>query len=48
MTAVMSSPVLSVPSDDEVVEAAPVMLEDKVGSLPVVEGRASGRHRHRA
>jgi CBS domain-containing protein len=43
VTAVMSSPVLSVESDDEVVEAARVMLEDKVGSLPVVEnGRVVG------
>jgi acetoin utilization protein AcuB len=40
---VMSSPVLSVESDDELVEAARVMLEDKVGSLPVVEqGRLVG------
>jgi acetoin utilization protein AcuB len=43
VTAVMSSPVLSVESDDEVVDAARVMLEDKVGSLPVVEnGRVVG------
>jgi acetoin utilization protein AcuB len=34
---IMSSPVLSVESDDEVVEAARVMLEDKVGSLPALE-----------
>ena len=34
---IMSSPVLSVESDDEVVEAARIMLEDKVGSLPVLE-----------
>ena len=40
---VMSSPVLSVESDDELVEAARVMLEDKVGSLPVLEnGRVVG------
>src|SRR4029453_954099 len=38
VTAVMSSPVLSVESGDELVDAARVMLEDKVGSLPVVEG----------
>ena len=43
VTAVMSSPVLSIESEDEVVEAARVMLEDKVGSLPVVEdGRVVG------
>jgi acetoin utilization protein AcuB len=34
---IMSSPVLSVESDDEVVEAARIMLEDKVGSFPVLE-----------
>ncbi len=34
---IMSSPVLSVESDDEVVEAARIMLDDKVGSLPVLE-----------
>lgn len=40
---VMSSPVLSVESDAELVEAARVMLEDKVGSLPVLErGRVVG------
>jgi CBS domain-containing protein len=40
---VMSSPVLSVESDAELLEAARVMLEDKVGSLPVVEqGRLVG------
>ena len=40
---IMSSPVLSVESDDEVVEAARIMLEDKVGSLPVLEnGRVIG------
>ena len=40
---VMSSPVLSAEADDEVVEAARIMLEDKVGSLPVVEnGRVVG------
>jgi CBS domain-containing protein len=38
VTAVMSSPVLSVESGDELVDAARVMLEDKVGSVPVVEG----------
>jgi CBS domain-containing protein len=35
---VMSSPVMSVPAKADVVEAARIMLEDKVGSLPVVEG----------
>ncbi len=40
---IMSSPVLSVKSDEEVVEAARIMLEDKVGSLPVLEnGRVIG------
>ncbi|SRR6266481_2404393 len=40
---IMSSPVLSVESDEEVVEAARIMLEDKVGSLPVLEnGRVIG------
>jgi CBS domain-containing protein len=40
---VMSSPVLSAESDDDVVEVARIMLEDKVGSLPVVEsGRVIG------
>jgi acetoin utilization protein AcuB len=35
---VMSSPAVSVHADDDLVEAARLMLEDKVGSLPVVEG----------
>lgn len=35
---IMSSPVMSVPAKADVVEAARIMLEDKVGSLPVVEG----------
>lgn len=35
---IMSTPVMSVPATAEVVEAARIMLEDKVGSLPVVEG----------
>lgn len=35
---VMSSPVMSVPADADIVEAARIMLEAKVGSLPVVEG----------
>ena len=35
---VMSSPAVSVRAGDELVEAARLMLEDKVGSLPVVEG----------
>ena len=40
---VMSAPVLSVESDDDLVEAARIMLEDKVGSLPVLEqGRVVG------
>jgi predicted transcriptional regulator len=38
----MSSPVLSVESDDGVVEGVRIMLEDKVGSLPVVKGRVVG------
>lgn len=35
---VMSSPVMSVPAKADFIEAARIMLEDKVGSLPVVEG----------
>jgi acetoin utilization protein AcuB len=35
---VMSSPVVSVRAGDELVEAARLMLEDKVGSLPVLDG----------
>jgi CBS domain-containing protein len=35
---VMSAPVMSVRAGDELVEAARIMLEDKVGSLPVLEG----------
>ena len=35
---VMSSPAVSVRASDELVEAARLMLEDKVGSLPVLEG----------
>jgi CBS domain-containing protein len=35
---VMSSPALSVWAGEELVDAARIMLEDKVGSLPVVEG----------
>jgi CBS domain-containing protein len=35
---VMSSPAVSVRAGDELIEAARLMLEDKVGSLPVVEG----------
>ena len=35
---VMSSPVMSVPAKADFVEAAHIMLEDKVGCLPVVEG----------
>jgi len=40
---VMSSPVLSAEADDDVSEAAHVMREDKVGSLPVIDaGRVIG------
>jgi acetoin utilization protein AcuB len=40
---VMSSPVVTVEPDDELEAAARVMLEDKVGSLPVVQrGRVVG------
>lgn len=40
---VMSSPVVSVGADDRLEDAARRMLEDKVGSLPVVEdGRVIG------
>ncbi len=35
---IMSTPVMSVPAKADVAEAARIMLEDKVGSLPVVEG----------
>ena len=35
---IMSTPVMSVPAKADVLEAARIMLEDKVGSLPVVEG----------
>ena len=35
---VMSSPAVSARAGDELVEAARLMLEDKVGSLPVIEG----------
>lgn len=35
---VMSFPVISVPAKADIVEVARIMLEDKVGSLPVVEG----------
>jgi len=37
----MSSPVMSVPAKADVVEAARIMLEDKIGSLPVLEGGRS-------
>lgn len=37
VSAVMSSPVVSVAPTTDVAEAATLMLEDKVGSLPVVE-----------
>jgi CBS domain-containing protein len=36
---VMSAPVVSVQADVELAEAAQRMLEDRVGSLPVVDGR---------
>lgn len=40
---VMSAPVISVGPDDDLADAARVMLEDKVGSLPVVDnGRVVG------
>jgi acetoin utilization protein AcuB len=40
---VMSAPVMSVKPDDDLEEAARMMLEDKIGSLPVVEdGRVVG------
>ena len=35
---VMSSPVMSVPAKADFLEAARIMLEDKVGCVPVVEG----------
>ncbi len=38
VTEVMSSPVVTVAPDDELETAARAMLEDKVGSLPVVAG----------
>lgn len=38
VSAVMSSPVTSVPANADVVDAARIMLEDKVGSLPVLDG----------
>lgn len=40
---IMSTPVISVKADDELMDAAELMLEDKVGSLPVVDqGRVVG------
>ncbi len=40
---IMSAPVISVGPDAELMDAARVMLQDKVGSLPVVErGRVVG------
>jgi CBS domain-containing protein len=40
---IMSTPVVSVDADEDLGEAARTMLEDKVGSLPVVErGRVVG------
>jgi CBS domain-containing protein len=35
---IMSAPVLTVDAADEMTDAARIMLEDKVGSLPVTEG----------
>ena len=35
---IMSAPVLTVDAADEVTDATRMMLEDKVGSLPVTEG----------
>lgn len=35
---IMSAPVVSVGQDDDLLAAARIMLEDKVGSLPVVDG----------
>ena len=35
---IMSAPALSVDPDDELMDAARLFLEEKVGSLPVVEG----------
>jgi len=40
---IMAAPVISVGPDDDLMAAAQVMLEDKVGSLPVVDrGRVVG------
>jgi acetoin utilization protein AcuB len=40
---IMSTPVISVAADDELIDAARLMLEEKVGSLPVVHaGRVVG------
>lgn len=36
VSAIMSTPVVTARADDELADAARVMLEDKVGSLPVV------------
>ena len=35
---IMSIPVVSVDADEDLLEAARMMLEDKVGSLPVLQG----------
>jgi len=35
---IMSAPAVTVESSQDIVEAARVMLKDKIGSLPVVEG----------
>jgi len=43
VSAIMSTDVVSVAADDDLAEAARTMLEDKVGSLPVVDrGRVVG------
>jgi CBS domain-containing protein len=38
VSAIMSTPVISVGPDADLMDAARVMLEDKIGSLPVVDG----------
>jgi CBS domain-containing protein len=44
VAAIMSAPAVTVPADADLVDAARLMLEDKVGSLPVVgaDGRVVG------
>jgi acetoin utilization protein AcuB len=36
---IMSHPVISVPPDAPIVDAARIMIEQKIGGLPVVEGQ---------